>query len=236
MEYLGLRRGGYDSVVFRGDIASGEFITFWIGGGKVLAPSTSIHGVSPTPSSPVRSGARPCPAKLANPEAPLVHLNRLTRPTSMLEKEPASSMRGSTMASNSLGTRDRLAVDDTIYQIQSVGPGSRLRRGLPYSLKVLLENLVRNEDGRLVTVEQVGALAAWYSAAAHGREVGVSPVRVLMQDFTGVPCVVDLVAMATRSATWAAIPIASSRLPYRAGDDHAVIADLGRTPSASMPS
>jgi hypothetical protein len=172
MEYLGLRRGGYDSVVFRGDIASGEFITFWIGGGKVLAPSTSTHRVSPTPSrrwcAPV-----PGPAKLANPEVPLVHLNRLTRPTSMLEKEPASSMRGSTMASNSLGTRDRLAVDDSIYQIHRLDRVDGSAR-VPYSLKVLLENLVRNEDGRLVTVEQVGALAAWDSAAAHGREVGVS--------------------------------------------------------------
>ena len=77
------------------------------------------------------------------------------------------------MASNSLGTRDRLAVDDSIYQIHRLDRVDGSAR-VPYSLKVLLENLVRNEDGRLVTVEQVGALAAWDSAAAHGREVGVS--------------------------------------------------------------
>ena len=88
------------------------------------AINVNTWGVTDTIDALVRSGARPGPAKLANPEAPLVHLNRLTRPTSMLEKEPASSMRGSTMASNSLGTRDRLAVDDTSYQIQSVGPAS----------------------------------------------------------------------------------------------------------------
>ncbi|OBG22781.1 aconitate hydratase [Mycolicibacterium celeriflavum] len=96
--------------------------------------------------------------------------------------------------SDSFGTRDRLTVDDISYQINRLDRIDGSDR-LPYSLKVLLENLVRNEDGRLVTAEQVNALAGWDPTAAHGREVAYTPARVLMQDFTGVPCVVDLVAM-----------------------------------------
>ncbi len=60
---------------------------------------------------------------------------------------------------------------------------------------MLLENLLRHEDGTLVTAEQVSALAGWQPAAEHGAEVQFTPARVLLQDFTGVPCVVDLVAM-----------------------------------------
>lgn len=97
-------------------------------------------------------------------------------------------------APDSFGTRDRLTVDDTTYQIYRLDRVDDSAR-LPYSLKVLLENLLRNEDGRLVTAEQVSALAAWDPSAEHGREVAYTPARVLMQDFTGVPCVVDLVAM-----------------------------------------
>ncbi len=98
------------------------------------------------------------------------------------------------MASNSFGTQDQLTVDDETYIIHRLARIDGAVR-LPYSLKVLLENLLRNEDGRLVTAEQVSALAAWDPTAEHGREVAYTPARVLMQDFTGVPCVVDLVAM-----------------------------------------
>jgi aconitate hydratase len=66
---------------------------------------------------------------------------------------------------------------------------------LPFSLKILLENLLRNEDGRSVTKEDIAALAAWDPKAAPEREVQFRPARVLLQDFTGVPCVVDLAAM-----------------------------------------
>ena len=98
------------------------------------------------------------------------------------------------MASNSFGTLDQLTVDDKTYLIHRLDRIDGADR-LPYSLKVLLENLLRNEDGRLVTAEQISALAAWDPHAQHGREVAYTPARVLMQDFTGVPCVVDLVAM-----------------------------------------
>ena len=66
---------------------------------------------------------------------------------------------------------------------------------LPYSLKVLLENLLRREDGRFVRAEDVQALAGWDASAGRQKEIAFMPARVLLQDFTGVPCVVDLAAM-----------------------------------------
>src|SRR5919112_5843358 len=66
---------------------------------------------------------------------------------------------------------------------------------LPFSLKVLLENMLRNEDGRTVTKEDIQAFATWLKDKTSEREVPFRPARVLMQDFTGVPAVVDLAAM-----------------------------------------
>src|SRR4026209_2830126 len=66
---------------------------------------------------------------------------------------------------------------------------------LPFSLKVLLENLLRNEDGRSVTKEDIQAVAQWLKTKTSEREMAFRPARVLMQDFTGVPAVVDLAAM-----------------------------------------
>jgi aconitate hydratase len=119
-----------------------------------------------------------------------------------------------------------LAVEDTPYQIYRLDRIDGADR-LPYSLKVLLENLLRNEDGRLVTTEQIRALAAWDPAAAHGREVAYTPARVLMQDFTGVPCVVDLVAMRDAITdlggdTRRINPLCPTELVI----DHSVIADV----------
>ena len=66
---------------------------------------------------------------------------------------------------------------------------------LPFSLKVLLENLLRNEDGRTVTKQDIQAVAQWLKTKTSDREIAFRPARVLMQDFTGVPAVVDLAAM-----------------------------------------
>src|ERR1700752_5390157 len=66
---------------------------------------------------------------------------------------------------------------------------------LPFSMKVLLENLLRNEDGRSVTKEDLQAVAQWLKTKTSDREIAFRPARVLMQDFTGVPAVVDLAAM-----------------------------------------
>src|ERR1051325_2767219 len=66
---------------------------------------------------------------------------------------------------------------------------------LPYSLKILLENLLRHEDGKVVTAEDARAVAAWLAKRSSEREIAFRPARVLMQDLTGVPAVVDLAAM-----------------------------------------
>ena len=94
-------------------------------------------------------------------------------------------------------TRSRLEVEDRSYHIHSLAP-LRDRHDvdrLPYALKVLLENLLRNEDGENVTRQQIEALLAWDPTAEPSQEIAFTPARVLLQDFTGVPAVVDLAAM-----------------------------------------
>jgi aconitate hydratase A / 2-methylisocitrate dehydratase len=100
---------------------------------------------------------------------------------------------------NSFGTRETLQVDGKSYEIfrlsvlekKGVGHAGKL----PFSLRVLLENLLRQEDGRFVHSEDIVALASWDPKAATQKEISFMPARVLLQDFTGVPCVVDLAAM-----------------------------------------
>ena len=79
----------------------------------------------------------------------------------------------------------------------------------PYSLRILLENLLRTEDGRNVKKEDIRALAAWNKNSKPDKEIAFTPSRVLLQDFTGVPCVVDLAAMRDAMKTSAAIPPSS---------------------------
>ncbi|MEO6942823.1 MAG: hypothetical protein ABI238_01825, partial [Terrimesophilobacter sp.] len=86
---------------------------------------------------------------------------------------------------NSFGARADLTVGDKTYEIHRLDVIAGVKR-LPYSLKVLLENLLRNEDGTLVTADQVRAVAEWDPAADHGAEIQYTPARVLLQDFTGV--------------------------------------------------
>ena len=97
---------------------------------------------------------------------------------------------------------------------------------LPYSLKVLLENLLRNEDGRTVTKEDIKALAAWIRAKRSSREIAFRPARVLMQDFTGVPAVVDLAAMRDAMAAIGGNPEQINPLsPVDLVIDHSVMVD-----------
>src|SRR5687767_9541300 len=98
-------------------------------------------------------------------------------------------------SSNSLSARATLDVEGKPYTIWRLDaaqklPGSTVAT-LPFSLKVLLENLLRNEDGLFVTDRDVRALATWNVKAARDQEIAVRTARVLLQDFTGVPCVVD---------------------------------------------
>jgi aconitate hydratase len=98
---------------------------------------------------------------------------------------------------DSFATRDTLNVNGSPYQIASLtklGQHFNIKR-LPYSMKILLENLLRHEDGVNVTKKEIEAVANWNAKAEPDTEISFMPARVVLQDFTGVPCVVDLAAM-----------------------------------------
>jgi len=99
---------------------------------------------------------------------------------------------------NSFGSRSTLKSGDRTYEIYRLSPlekkGVTLTR-LPFSLRILLENLLRHEDGKSVTADDIEFLAKWDPKAEPSREIAYMPARVLMQDFTGVPAIVDLAAM-----------------------------------------
>src|SRR4051812_38879013 len=102
-------------------------------------------------------------------------------------------------SNNSYGARSNLSVDGRGYVIYRLDALERAALSnvsrLPFSLKILLENLVRNEDELTVRRDDIAALASWNPTAVGEREIAFRPARVLMQDLTGVPAIVDLAAM-----------------------------------------
>ena len=97
---------------------------------------------------------------------------------------------------DSFGARQPLTVGDRHYQIFRLDAvGDDRVHQLPYTLKILLENLLRHEDGVNIPSDDVRALAAWDAKAKPETEIAFTPARVILQDFTGVPAVVDLAAM-----------------------------------------
>jgi aconitate hydratase len=136
------------------------------------------------------------------------------------------------MTGNSFGSRGTLRIGDTSYEIHRLGAvdGSG---DLPFSLKVLLENLLRTEDGMNVTPEQVAAVGAWDAAAEPSTEIQFSPARVLMQDLTGVPAIVDLAAMREAMRDLGGDPGRINPLvPAELVIDHSVVADVFARPDA----
>src|SRR6202161_3648915 len=130
------------------------------------------------------------------------------------------------MTGNSFGSRATLDVSGTSYQIHRLNAvdGSA---DLPYSLKILLENLLRTEDGLNVTADHVRALAAWDPAAEPDTEIQFSPARVIMQDLTGVRAVVDLAAMREAMRALGGAPAKINPLvPAELVIDHSVVADI----------
>ncbi len=102
------------------------------------------------------------------------------------------------MSVNSFNSRSALRVGNKeyeIYRLDALDKQGISTKHLPFSLRILLENLLRTEDGRNVTKEEVRALANWNSKSKPDKEISFTPSRVLLQDFTGVPCIVDLAAM-----------------------------------------
>jgi aconitate hydratase len=137
---------------------------------------------------------------------------------------------------DSFGAKGTLEVGDHSYQIYRLsavsGDGLDVE-SLPFSLKVLLENLLRTEDGADITADDIRALAGWDAEAQPDKEIQFTPARVIMQDFTGVPCIVDLATMREAMADLGGDatrinPLAPAELVI----DHSVIADVFGTPEA----
>ncbi len=131
-----------------------------------------------------------------------------------------------TTSKDSFGARGDLQVGDASYEVFRLSAVDGAH-DLPYSLKVLLENLLRTEDGANTTADSIRALAGWDPAAEPDTEIQYTPARVLMQDFTGVPCIVDLAAMREAMADLGGDarkinPLAPAELVI----DHSVIADF----------
>jgi len=130
------------------------------------------------------------------------------------------------MSKNSLGTKKNLTVsgkDFEIFDISSIEGA----KDLPFSLKVLLENLLRTEDGANITVEHIKALAQWDPSIEPDTEIQFTPARVVMQDFTGVPCIVDLATMREAIVDLGGDPSKVNPLaPAELVIDHSVIADI----------
>ena len=136
------------------------------------------------------------------------------------------------MSKNSFDAKKVLEVAGKSYEIFDI---SKIQgaANLPFSLKVLLENLLRTEDGANITAEHIKALANWDPAAEPDTEIQFTPARVVMQDFTGVPCVVDLATM--REAIVELGGDASKVNPLAPAElviDHSVIADVFGTKDA----
>src|SRR5215216_5228804 len=136
------------------------------------------------------------------------------------------------MSVNSFDAKATLQVGEESYQIFRLDAvdGSD---PLPYSLKILLENLLRTEDGANITADDIQALAGWDPNAEPSKEIQFTPARVIMQDFTGVPCVVDLATMREAMADLGGDatkinPLAPAELVI----DHSVIADVFGTADA----
>ncbi|MFC7497402.1 MULTISPECIES: aconitate hydratase [unclassified Nocardioides] len=137
---------------------------------------------------------------------------------------------------NSFGAKSTLDVDGKSYEIFRLdavtGEGLDVA-SLPFSLKVLLENLLRTEDGADITADDIKALAGWDENAEPDKEIQFTPARVIMQDFTGVPCVVDLATMREAMADLGGDPTKINPLaPAEMVIDHSVIADVFGTPEA----
>jgi aconitate hydratase len=138
----------------------------------------------------------------------------------------------SVMTANSFGSRATLRVGDTSYTIHRLD-AIPAADDLPYSLKILLENLLRTEDGHNVSGEHVTALAQWDPAAEPDTEIAFTPARVILQDLTGVPAVVDMATMREAMRQLGGDPAMINPLvPAELVIDHSVVADVFGRPDA----
>jgi aconitate hydratase len=140
------------------------------------------------------------------------------------------------MAVNSFKSRSTLRVGNKeyeIYRLEALDKQGISTKRLPYSLRILLENLLRTEDGRNVTQDEIRALASWNSRSRPDKEIAFTPSRVLLQDFTGVPAVVDLAAMRDAMKRLGGNPALINPLqPAELVIDHSVQVDEFGSPKA----
>lgn len=134
------------------------------------------------------------------------------------------------MVGNSFASEKNLTVNGINYRYHSLKSASAVGLGnidrLPFTIKILLENLLRKEDGQLVKRQDIEAVANWGTKTAQAGEIAFSPARVLMQDFTGVPAIVDLAAMRDAVAKLGGNPAAiNPQIPVDLVIDHSVMVD-----------
>src|ERR1700685_2101345 len=139
------------------------------------------------------------------------------------------------MSANSFDAKATLAVGSRsfeIFRLDALQASYDVAR-LPFSLKILLENLLRNEDGVSIRARDIEALASWNAGAEPSEEIAFTPARVVMQDFTGVPAIVDLAAMrdAMRDLGGEESKI-NPLVPAELVIDHSVQVDAFGTPQA----
>src|SRR5579875_2653500 len=133
---------------------------------------------------------------------------------------------------DSFGARARIQAGGTSYEIYRID-AVKGSEDLPYSLKILLENLLRNEDGLHVTKAHIEALANWDPEQEPGTEIQFTPARVILQDLTGVPAIVDLAAMREAMRALGGDPKKINPLiPAELVIDHSVVADVFGRPDA----
>jgi len=130
---------------------------------------------------------------------------------------------------DSFGALSKFKVENTeykIYQLSALEKKGYVLSRLPYSLRILLENLLRHEDGVSVKTEDILAIANWNPADLPHKEIAYMPARVLLQDFTGVPCIVDLASMRDAMAELGGNPEKINPfLPVELVIDHSVQVD-----------
>ena len=217
---------------------------------KKAAPKKIAAKKAAPKSAPKKSVAKKPAAKKAAPKtiakkpvakkaAPKKAVAKTATPKKPAAKKSVAQKVAKAKAStgNSFGAKQTLKVGKRSYTYYSLKaaeknglPGTAR---LPYSLKVLLENLLRFEDGRTVTADDIEAVKSWLKSRTSDREIAYRPARVLMQDFTGVPAVVDLAAMRDAVKTLGGDPTKINPLvPVDLVIDHSVMVDKFGTPQA----
>ena len=195
-----------------------------------------------------RRTARSAAKQTRSPRGRIVATSRATRSPVRRTSSPVRARPGAVGARaaarsgggaggvDSFGTRATLRAAGGVYEIfrlEALEKRGLPVQHLPYSLRILLENLLRREDGRLVRAEEIDKLARWDPAASPADEIAFMPARVLLQDFTGVPAVVDLAAMRDAIQRMGGDPRRiNPLLPAELVIDHSVIVDEFGSPTA----